>query len=105
LLKITLQQSRRSKTLKLEGKLAGPWVEELERTWRGLNASRHAKYLQVDLCAVTFVDARGKELLAKMFNSGADLIAEAPLTRHVVEEIMPGQGSRKREGKTRRRRA
>ncbi len=80
-------------------------MEELERSWRGLIASRHAKYLQVDLRGLTFVDAQGKELLAKMFNSGADLIADAPLTRHMVEEIMRGQGSRKRKSKSRRRRA
>jgi hypothetical protein len=104
LLKITLQQSRRSKTLKLEGKLVGPWVEELERTWRGLIASRHAKYLQVDLCGLTFLDDRGKELLAKMFDRGADLVADAPLTRHIVEEIRRDGGGRKRKSGWRPRR-
>ncbi len=96
LLKITVEQNRRASTLKLEGKLVGPWVEELERTWRGLT-SPQAKYLVVDLCGLMSVSARGKQVLEKMFNSGADLIADAPLTRHIVEEIMRDRGGRKRK--------
>jgi len=95
LLKITLQQTQRSKTLKLEGKLVGPWVEELERTWRGLSASRPKKYLQVDLRGLTFLDDRGKELLGKILSSGADLIADAPLTRHMIDGIMGTRPSQK----------
>jgi hypothetical protein len=99
LLRITVEEDDRSSTVKLEGRLAGPWVEELERTWRDLSASRCDKYLQVDLRGLTSLDPRGKDLLAKILNSGADLIADAPLTRHIIEEIKRDQEIPKRKRK------
>ncbi len=34
MLRITVRQEPTTTTIELEGKLAGPWVEELERCWR-----------------------------------------------------------------------
>src|SRR5262245_54272846 len=63
MLKITVEgYVRRSKedstptrTLKLEGKLIGPWVEELERVWNAVTSEQAAKHVVVDLCDVLFV--------------------------------------------------
>jgi anti-anti-sigma regulatory factor len=43
--------------------------------------------LRIDLSGVTYVDDRGRELLARMIKSGAELRATGIMTRAVVEEI------------------
>lgn len=70
----------------LEGRLAGPWVKELETCWCQIAASPQS-HVVVDLTGVTFVDADGKALLTSMWQQGAELRAAGCLTRCVVEEI------------------
>jgi hypothetical protein len=82
LLRITVQDFSQSATLKLEGQLKGPWVEETERTWRNCSGLVTA----VDLRGVTSVDAKGKKLLAEMHRLGVDLVADTPMMRYVVEQ-------------------
>ena len=84
LLKITVQKGPGSSTLKLEGKLAGPWVEELKEAWRSESAT---EAVSVDLFDVSFVDAAGKDLLAQMWQGGADFVADSPLMKQVIEEV------------------
>lgn len=86
MLRITLREDGRSATLKLEGRLLGPWVDELERTWRAI-PSPDTGNLLVDLCAVSSVDARGKDLLARMHRSGAKLTADTLMTRYIIEQV------------------
>jgi outer membrane protein TolC len=71
--------------LKLEGKLAGPWVEEFERCW-GSTVEKW-KNVVVELMGVTFIDSKGKCLLAKIHRQGAKLIATGLMTRSIIEEI------------------
>jgi hypothetical protein len=51
-------------TVQLEGRLAGPWVRELEDCWHAIEAGRRSSILRFDLTGVTFIDAAGKELVA-----------------------------------------
>jgi anti-anti-sigma regulatory factor len=73
--------------LRLEGKLSGAWVKELERVWEGFRSNPEARIIRVDLSDVTFVDERGKGLLAWMTRKGARLDATGPLMNSVVDEI------------------
>jgi hypothetical protein len=43
--------------------------------------------LRVDLEKVGFVDERGKELLAEMYDAGAELNAAGLMMRSLIEEI------------------
>jgi len=79
--------------MKLEGRIAGPWVEELHRTWISLAPSLGSKHLCVDICEVTFVDSRGKQLLADIRKSGAIFLADTAMTKSLVEEIERGEGT------------
>jgi ABC-type transporter Mla MlaB component len=97
LLRIVVEKGDRSVTMKLEGRLAGPWVDETERAWRAEAPSAKQIYLQVDLSGVTFVDAGGKQLLQQMYESGADLVAGTLLSRSVVEEIRRNRKNGKKE--------
>jgi anti-anti-sigma regulatory factor len=88
MLKITTLMNAESTVLRLEGRLAGPWVQELERCWDSTagTPTRHA--LSVDLSAVTYVDSDGKDLLKKVHRQGAKLIASGCLTSCIVNEIV-----------------
>ena len=84
MLRITIQKGSAPAIMKLEGKLAGPWVEELKEIWRSASA---AEAILVDLLDVSFVDASGKDLLAQMWQEGADFMADSPLMKQVIEEV------------------
>src|SRR5437899_5130229 len=75
-LKITIEQEATTTMFKVEGKLAGPWVAELEQCWRAAMNTTGGRSVKVHLRAVSFIDAAGKSLLAEMHRHGAELVAE-----------------------------
>jgi anti-anti-sigma regulatory factor len=85
MLKVTTTNQDQTITLKLEGKLAGPWVEEVTRVWT--NRAGTPRGYVIDLRSVTFIDSPGQALLATMSRQGAELIAADCLTRNIVDEI------------------
>lgn len=89
MLKITGQRdaSPDSISLILEGRLAGPWVQELNSYWCQMSVNQQSGAV-IDLTGVTFIDADGKALLTKLWQQGAELRAAGCLTRCMVEEIM-----------------
>jgi hypothetical protein len=88
MLKITEQRSpeENSVSLTLEGRLSGPWVEELDACCQRLSLS-HGCCVMIDLTGVTFINADGKALLASLWRQGAELRASGCLTKCIVEEI------------------
>ena len=86
MLRITPQMDATDTSFELEGKLAGPWIAELERCWR--QAVSLDRPVRISLKAVTFIDEAGKKLLAEMHQQGAKLVAEGCMTSAIVEEIM-----------------
>jgi hypothetical protein len=98
MMKITFCNSSESAVLKVEGKLAGPWVDELERTWHSLNGTQISGHLQVDLCAVTYVDEEGKRLLQEMHKAGVDLVGDGIMTRYIIEKIKHDSNGHKSNG-------
>ena len=87
MLRVTTKVEEENKrvTLILEGKLAGPWVNEFERCW--CLTLEKWKDVVVDLGSVTFIDSKGKCLLAKIHGQGAKLIGTGLMTRSIIEEI------------------
>jgi hypothetical protein len=62
-----------TRTLKLEGKLLGPWVGELESAYRTSQVSPDR--VRLDLLGLTFVDAEGVRFLDGLIRDGARVIA------------------------------
>ena len=60
-----------NQTLQLEGKLLGPWVDELGRACEELRIPPHC--LRLDLAGVTFVDPIGVKLLDELVRQGATI--------------------------------
>jgi len=86
MLRITTSDIGENVTLKLEGKLSGPWVEEFERCWH-MSSDIYKKGLVVDLSGVTFVDPAGKKLLCSISSRGAQLIGSGLMPKSLIDEI------------------
>jgi hypothetical protein len=87
MLRITPIRQPESLTFLLEGRLAGPWVQELEHCWKTCWAGQGEQGLRFDLTGVTFVDAAGKQFLAAMHREGAEFVVSDCLVRALVTEI------------------
>ena len=89
MLKITVEESEGAETIKLEGKIAGPWVEELNRTWHSLTPSLGRKQLELDMRGVAFVDGKGRQLLREIYQqTNACFHTDSPLTRYFADDAM-----------------
>ena len=88
MLRITANDSPRVLTLRLEGRLEGPWVRELEQCWHSMLDGANRPTVHVDLTGVTYIDAAGKARLAEMPEQGARFIAGDCLTKAIVAEIV-----------------
>src|SRR5262245_51450309 len=97
MLKITTQNESDRLLFNLEGKLAGPWVKELEQCWVASVAAQPDRRMRVDLSSVTFIDEEGKQLLRKMYGEGTELMAAGCLNKCIVEKIMQSEPLKKKE--------
>ncbi len=70
MLRITIEENTDAVIVRLEGRLIGTWVPEVEKCWKNLFATLGQRSVQVDLSAVSFVDAAGGALLTRMHNAG-----------------------------------
>jgi anti-anti-sigma regulatory factor len=93
MLRITTDDNAQVLTLRLEGRLEGPWVEVLTRCWRGALVASDSRRLRVDLNGVTFIDREGKARLAEMYAQGTEFIADDLMTKAIVAEIVSQRGT------------
>jgi anti-anti-sigma regulatory factor len=91
MLKITLHDSAGEFRLKLEGRLSGPWVKELEQCWRTASSTTEGRKTVVDLGEVDFVDPSGQTLLTDMHSEGVEMEAVTPLICSVLKEVCQGR--------------
>jgi ABC-type transporter Mla MlaB component len=91
-LRITIQNgAERSITLKIEGRVTGPTLPELNRVWQDLAMTLGTRKLSVDLRGLTFIDAAGRSLLAEIHRrTNAEFIADTPMTKYFAEEAKRG---------------
>ena len=69
MLKITeIARNDSGRTFKLEGKLLGPWVDELRNIC--MQPLDRLEQVGLDLAAVTFVNAAGAEMLRDLIRQG-----------------------------------
>ena len=85
MLKITTHDNGKRTVLELDGKLVGPWVNELERVWY---LAERAGSVHVVLKEVGFIDDNGKELLARVYRSGAELVAVGCLAEALLQDVI-----------------
>ena len=86
MLKITTQQETEALRLILEGRLTGPWLNELEQSWRSIKGSMTVRYV-VDLTGVTYIEEQGTTLLKRMWQEGAEFIVTGCCNTPLIERI------------------
>lgn len=89
--RITIHNEAAMTRFVIEGKLAGPWVEELEKCWQAVLSTEPGRFIQVHLTSVIFVDDLGRALLAAMYRQGVSLVAKGLMTQAIVSEITKGE--------------
>ena len=87
-LRITIEENATSIAVILEGRIAGPWADELNRTWSELAPSIETKKVSIDLSNATYADANGIRVLHKIYSqTAAELLTSTPWTKYLAEEI------------------
>jgi hypothetical protein len=87
-LRISVDQNTASIGITLEGRVAGPWVAELGRTWADLAPSVGARKVSLDLCNTTYADDAGIRVLRAIYGStAARIVTSSPWTQYLAEEI------------------
>jgi hypothetical protein len=82
-MKVSISDEATLATLKVEGRVVGPWAAELGRTWYGLWSSTKQKRLQLDIRGVSFADHKGSRILREIVRAtGAEIVADSPLTQY-----------------------
>jgi anti-anti-sigma regulatory factor len=88
MLRITTEEKNSVTRFRLEGKLIGDWVKELERCWIRAEHDGQMRHFVVNLNSVSFVDAQGKTLLENMVAEGVELEANNPLMQAMAKSIV-----------------
>jgi anti-anti-sigma regulatory factor len=70
-------------TLKLEGRIAGPWVDELARVVRGPQEA--PRRLVLDVTEVSFADDAGVRLLRELAQRSAELRGASMFLTSLIE--------------------
>jgi len=87
MLRVTAQDEAEAIRLKIEGRLAGADVNNVESYWQTITAAREFSPILIDLTGVTFVDEAGKRLLAEMSRHGDKFVASGLMTKAIIEEV------------------
>lgn len=87
MLRVTIHDGPGELRLQLEGRLAGPWVCEVERCWQKAQSLTCNRTVTIDLREVDFVDPAGEQVLADMHEHGATFLATGLMTKNVVARI------------------
>jgi hypothetical protein len=87
MLRITRTADGDGEQLKLEGRLLGPWVEELGRACTGHGAGLGP--LRLDLAGLTFVDGPGLRLLRELLGRGVVVAASSGFVAELLRLEKP----------------
>ena len=96
-MRITVDDNPRVLTFRLEGRLEGVWIQELEACLESSLARPSDSTVRVDLTGVTFVDAAGKRSLSDIHKRGAQFVAADCLTKAIVEEVTAARPGRQKK--------
>jgi anti-anti-sigma regulatory factor len=99
MLRITTHEDEQIMAIKLEGRVAGPWVAELIRAWTETAPKLIARKLSLDLRNITYVDAQGMRALREIYGqTGANLVTSTPWTQYLAEEVTRTSANPLQEG-------
>lgn len=86
-LRITVENNSNTAIIKLEGRVVGPWAEELAAVWGDLATTLDRGSATLDLRGVTYVDVNGMQVLRQICREKHPAILTAsPLTESFAEQ-------------------
>jgi anti-anti-sigma regulatory factor len=87
-LRITVEENAEAMTIKLEGRVTGPWVAELDRLWEQASLTLASRQLAIDLRETTYADADGIRALRAIYSqTQAMVLTSTPWTQYLAEEL------------------
>src|SRR5215472_10325978 len=92
-LRVTPTEKPSGLELVLEGRLEGPWVEVLSKTWTDSLEQKEYGHVSVDLRSVSFADSNGRALLLNMQDHGVGLIKASAFLREMLKLNGPPRGN------------
>ncbi len=87
MMKIQARELEGRMLLEIEGRLAGPFVPELEVCWREAHTKDPNRRMEIDLKNVTCVDRAGRCLLQRMHNEGVTFLSACLAIKDIVDEV------------------
>ena len=87
MLRISTDTTPQGTIIKVEGRLAGPLVLELERIWHEVRVGDFARPTIVDVCGVTFIDGKGKGMLKVTCDEGVSFRSCGPDITATIDAI------------------
>jgi hypothetical protein len=91
MLKITRTTTQQGTAIRLDGRLAGAWVEELRRT-----LSAETRNVTLDCIGLAFADAEGTDLLRDVVRRGVELTRCAGFLLLQIAEDQPSTAKSQR---------
>jgi anti-anti-sigma regulatory factor len=88
MLKIQARELEGEVVLRVEGRLSGAFVPELETCWRSARLRQPDRTISIDLKNVTCVDRAGRYLLRLMYSSGVRFLPAGLAVQDILEQIM-----------------
>jgi hypothetical protein len=90
MLRVTVVESSEDKvTLRAEGRITGPWVEELRNACEVHSLPEHVQLL-LEIADISFADAAGIALLKQLRRRGVGLMHPTPF---LAEQLKSGTSS------------
>jgi anti-anti-sigma regulatory factor len=97
-LRITIENKPKTAVIKLEGRVVGPWAEELAAVWGDLATTLDGRSATLDLRDVTYVDVSGMRVLRQICREKHPAILTAsPLTESFAEQAQRNKSNENQE--------
>lgn len=87
MLKISILDSRTHRRLVLEGKLIGPWADELRPAWERAKAELGSRELVVEVKNLIVINQAGENVLLELMREGVKVRGCGVFTRHILKEL------------------
>jgi len=87
MLKISIIDSRTNRRLVLEGKLVGPWADELRPAWEKAKAELSGRQLVVEVKNLVVINQAGENVLLELMREGVKFRGCGVFARQILKEL------------------
>ena len=87
MLKISVVENPTCRVLVLEGKLVGPWAEELRTAYENARTGLQGRELIIDLKHITGISQAGESVLLQLINEGVKFRCREVFMKRVLKQL------------------